>query len=223
MVSSEAAPLAKTGGLADVVAALPSALQEFGDQAAVVIPRYGFIDLRGARRVYDSLPVYLGTHRYDTSVYQAPEEYPLYLINCPPLFGRPGLYGEAGRRLPGQPHSIRRLLPRGVGCGAQPVPLRHSALSRLASRIGSGIPEEHLRHGSHFFRREDAVHHPQFGLPGAVSANSAGRMPQSTPRFIMPEASNSSGRSVISRAESSSRMRSTPSARLTLVKSKDRN
>ena len=100
MVSSEAAPLAKTGGLADVVAALPSALQEFGDQAAVVIPRYGFIDLRGARRVYDSLPVYLGTHRYDTSVYQAPEEYPLYLINCPPLFGRPGLYGDADADYP---------------------------------------------------------------------------------------------------------------------------
>ena len=57
MVSSEAAPLAKTGGLADVVGALPAALRDFGDEAAVVIPRYGTIDLTSARRVYDNLPV----------------------------------------------------------------------------------------------------------------------------------------------------------------------
>lgn len=100
MVSSEAAPLAKTGGLADVVAALPSALQSFGDQAAVVIPRYGFIDLRGMRRVYDSLPVYLGLDRYDTAVYQATEGFPVYLVDCPPLYARKGLYGEDGDDYP---------------------------------------------------------------------------------------------------------------------------
>jgi len=96
MVSSEAAPLAKTGGLADVVASLPVALQESGDRAAVVIPRYGSIDLKGSRRVYDALPVFLGTDRYDTAIYQAPEEFPFYLVDCPPLFGRKGLYGETG-------------------------------------------------------------------------------------------------------------------------------
>jgi starch synthase len=96
MVSSEAAPLAKTGGLADVVAALPSALQSFGDPAAVVIPRYGSIDLRGSRRVYDRLQVYLGLNSYSVSIYQAPAEYPLYLVDCPPLFDRKGVYGESG-------------------------------------------------------------------------------------------------------------------------------
>jgi starch synthase len=96
MVSSEAAPLAKTGGLADVVAALPSALQSFGDQAAVVIPRYGAIDLRGCRRVYDRLQVYLGPTLYTISIFQAPAEYPLYLVDCPPLFDRKGFYGDAG-------------------------------------------------------------------------------------------------------------------------------
>src|SRR5215468_2546472 len=96
MVSSEAAPLAKTGGLADVVGALPSALRSFGDDVAVVIPRYGFIDLKRSRRVYDVLPIYLGATRYDTSVYQAPAEFPFYLIDCPPLFDRRGLYGESG-------------------------------------------------------------------------------------------------------------------------------
>src|SRR5579872_4351427 len=100
MVSSEAAPLAKTGGLADVVGALPNALRSCGDDAAVVIPRYGSIDLRGMRRVYDALPVFLGTTRFDTSIYQAPAEFPMFLVDCPPLYDRKGLYGEAGLDYP---------------------------------------------------------------------------------------------------------------------------
>jgi starch synthase len=96
MVSSEAAPIAKTGGLADVVGALPSALRAFGDEVAVVIPRYGTIDLTTARRVFDHLPVHLGLDRYDTVLYQAAEEFPAYMVDCPPLFDRPGFYGEAG-------------------------------------------------------------------------------------------------------------------------------
>ena len=96
MVSSEAAPLAKTGGLADVVGALPAALRDFGDETAVVIPRYGSIDLSSARRVYENLPVWLGGVRHDTVVYQAPAEFPLYLVDCPVLFDRTGYYGASG-------------------------------------------------------------------------------------------------------------------------------
>ena len=100
MVSSEAAPLAKTGGLADVVGALPSALRLCGDEAAVVIPRYGSIDLKGCRRVYDTPPVFLGPARFDTAIYQAPAEFPLYLVDCPKLYDRKGFYGEAGLDYP---------------------------------------------------------------------------------------------------------------------------
>lgn len=98
MVSSEAAPLAKTGGLADVVGSLPHYLRSNGDETAVVIPRYGSIDLKGTRRVYDSMPVFLGPARYDTAIYQAPAEFPLYMVDCPPLFAlaRQGFYGEDG-------------------------------------------------------------------------------------------------------------------------------
>jgi starch synthase len=96
MVSSEAAPLAQTGGLADVVGALPAALREMGDEVAVVVPRYGSIDLKNARRVYDGIVVYLGLARHDIAVYQAPAEFPFYLIDCPPLFDRKGYYGESG-------------------------------------------------------------------------------------------------------------------------------
>jgi starch synthase len=100
MVSSEASPLAKTGGLADVVGALPAALREAGDEVAVVIPRYGSIDLKRARRVYDGIAIYLGPTRYDIAIYQAPAEFPFYLVDCPPLFDRKGLYGESGMDYP---------------------------------------------------------------------------------------------------------------------------
>jgi starch synthase len=97
MVSSEAAPLAKTGGLADVVGALPIALRETGDEAAVVIPRYGSIDLKGARRVYDQIPIYLGPARHIVAIYQAASTaFPLYLVDCPRLYDRKGFYGESG-------------------------------------------------------------------------------------------------------------------------------
>jgi starch synthase len=100
LVSSEAAPFAKTGGLADVVGALPTALAEFGDHAAVVLPRYGSIDLRTARRVWDRLFVHFGSDSYETTIYQAPAAFPVYLVDCRPLFDRKGLYGENGLDYP---------------------------------------------------------------------------------------------------------------------------
>jgi starch synthase len=43
-VSSEAAPFAKTGGLADVVGSLPKALRQQGVDARVIMPLYGFMN-----------------------------------------------------------------------------------------------------------------------------------------------------------------------------------
>ena len=43
-VASEAAPYAKTGGLGDVIGALPRALAKRGHDVLVVIPRYASID-----------------------------------------------------------------------------------------------------------------------------------------------------------------------------------
>ena len=100
LIASEAAPFAKTGGLADVVGSLPSALRAFGVEVAVVIPRYGSIDLKNARRVWDNLPVYFGPVSYPVSIYQAAAEYPVYLVDCPPLYDRKGFYGESGMDYP---------------------------------------------------------------------------------------------------------------------------
>ena len=102
MVSSEATPYAKTGGLADVVGSLPPALKALGHDVAVVLPRYTTIDLKPAKRLWDHLWVHLGPAGFDCTVYQAPADFPLYLIDCPALFDldRKGLYGENGLDYP---------------------------------------------------------------------------------------------------------------------------
>jgi starch synthase len=100
MISSEAAPFAKTGGLADVVGSLPLALRSQGDEVAIVIPRYQTLELKNLRRVWDNLAVYFGTDFYPYSIYQAPAEYPVFLVDCPSLYDRKGFYGEAGLDYP---------------------------------------------------------------------------------------------------------------------------
>jgi starch synthase len=96
MVASEAAPFAKTGGLADVVGSLPAALKSLGHEVAVLLPRYATVDLKTARRVYGGLPIWLPPDRYDTSLYLIERETPFYFVDCPPLYDRSGFYGEDG-------------------------------------------------------------------------------------------------------------------------------
>jgi starch synthase len=94
MVASEAAPFAKTGGLADVLGSLPAALASLGHQVAVVLPRYASIDLKAARPVYDNLDVWFGPDRYRCSLYSTDGPVPFYFVDCPPLYDREALYGD---------------------------------------------------------------------------------------------------------------------------------
>jgi len=100
MLASEAAPFAKTGGLADVVGSLPAALKSLGHEVAVLAPRYRLVDLKTMRRVYDHLPVWVAPRSFDTSLYLAERQTPFYFLDCPPLFDRPGFYGEEGEDYP---------------------------------------------------------------------------------------------------------------------------
>jgi len=97
MVASEATPFAKTGGLADVLGALPAALQSAGEQTAVVIPGYRQNQYDGEPRIaYRSLWVPIGPG-YLVDIYQTSERgVTFYFVDCPPLFDRDGIYGSGG-------------------------------------------------------------------------------------------------------------------------------
>ncbi len=104
MVASEAVPFAKSGGLADVVGALPPALVAAGDDVAVVLPRYRGVSLAGAERVWENLTVWLGGSSYRTEIYAVNHRgVPYFLLECPALYDRDGLYASGGTDHPDNP------------------------------------------------------------------------------------------------------------------------
>ena len=91
MLGSEALPFAKTGGLADVLGALPPALARIGWDVTVALPRYRGV---AAGTVVDTFPITIGAFTYDVSFHRAPmaDGAHALLIDCPALFDRDGLY-----------------------------------------------------------------------------------------------------------------------------------
>src|SRR5579884_687556 len=94
MVASEASPFAKTGGLADVLGSLPSALVRWGEEVAVVLPRYRSVPLpHDAPVLTRRVPV--GPHAFDVAVYEMTRRGVRYLfVDCPALYDRDGIYGD---------------------------------------------------------------------------------------------------------------------------------
>jgi starch synthase len=94
-VASEGLPFSKTGGLADVVEALPKALVARGHEVAVALPRY-----RGTRSstvVIPSLTVSLGSRlrfpAIDDGTLLNGVRY--FFVDDPAYFDRDGMYGNA--------------------------------------------------------------------------------------------------------------------------------
>lgn len=103
MAASEANPYAKTGGLADVVGALPFSLSERGEEVAVVMPLYAgsAAQTKAAERVYDRMPIHLDDSLYACEIRRIVDRsVTFYFVNCPELYDRPALYGEAGKDYP---------------------------------------------------------------------------------------------------------------------------
>ncbi len=94
MIASEAVPFSKTGGLADVLGALPRALVELGHDVIVLTPRY--------RREPAGDPV----ARFDVSLggrtltAQFDRADGAVLVDAPTLYEREGLYGVANNDYP---------------------------------------------------------------------------------------------------------------------------
>jgi starch synthase len=93
MVSSEATPFAKSGGLADVLGALPAALQAMGDEVAVVLPRYRRIPWESTESAFDNMVVYAGATPYRVDIRTRVERgVRFYFVEAPYFFDREGLY-----------------------------------------------------------------------------------------------------------------------------------
>jgi starch synthase len=98
MIASECAPYAKTGGLADVVGALPKALRALGHEVIVVIPKYAAIDYNrfGLRPFLSPLGVWMGDTEEWCAVHTAENDgVPVYFIESNKYFDRWGLYHDA--------------------------------------------------------------------------------------------------------------------------------
>jgi starch synthase len=91
LIGSEALPFAKTGGLADVLGALPSALARLGWDATVALPLYRGVD---AGAVVDQFPVTVGGYTRDVAFREAalPDGARALLVECPDLYDREELY-----------------------------------------------------------------------------------------------------------------------------------
>ncbi|MDR1430316.1 MAG: glycogen synthase [Spirochaetaceae bacterium] len=100
MCTSEAVPFAKTGGLADMAAALSLVLAKLGHDVRVVMPRYYSIDRSHLTRIEGAMGVPMGGMEEWCAVYRAelpgsPEKNPVqvYFIDHEIYFGRDGVYG----------------------------------------------------------------------------------------------------------------------------------
>src|ERR671927_417303 len=93
MIGSEALPFSKTGGLADVLGALPNALARLGHRVTLVIPKYRGVQSHGAAI---SLPVPLGAAVFDTRFIEQPldEGVRVIFVDRPDLYDRDSIYGS---------------------------------------------------------------------------------------------------------------------------------
>ncbi len=97
-ISAECYPLAKAGGLADVVGALPKYQIDLGVEASVLMPRYHLPGiLERDWTVVHQGSFHLGSHLLDYSVHHLPKEtlgFPVFAIDIPGKFDRPGIYND---------------------------------------------------------------------------------------------------------------------------------
>jgi starch synthase len=94
MAASEVEPYSKTGGLADVLGALPSALARAGHSVGVVTPRYRSVELDAPQVVLDGLALVLGPDTHVVRILAADARgVTHYFLDYPPFYDREEIYG----------------------------------------------------------------------------------------------------------------------------------
>lgn len=96
-LAAEVAPLAKVGGLADVVGALPEALRALGVDARIIMPKYGIVPNDGLTVVAKDVLVRLRSRVERVTVLTRTlpgSAVTVYLIDHPNIIGTGGVYFE---------------------------------------------------------------------------------------------------------------------------------
>ncbi len=101
-VASEGVPYSKTGGLADVIGALPRALAALGHQVSVYLPRYRQTKLSEPATVVRSITIPFDDEYRFASVVSGVSQGGVrsYFVDYPPYFDRDALYGTAAGDYP---------------------------------------------------------------------------------------------------------------------------
>ena len=170
--ASEGVPFSKTGGLADVVGALPRALAALGPSgqrlpAALSPDQADRSRHRGSQRhrsLRRPVPLCLRRHRRQSG------RSALLFRRVSSILRSRRTLRHAGRRLSRQRRALRLVLPHRAGSLEDSRRPAHFSLSRLAIGADSGSASHHLRRGPRLPRCRHGLHHPQHGLPGTVSA-----------------------------------------------------
>ncbi len=101
IAASEVAPLAKTGGLADVIGSLPRYLKEAGVDVSVIMPKYRWIHQESLGQGEFLIPI--GKKNIWGKIERSwlpDSDIPLFFVVQNHYFGRNGLYGENGQDYP---------------------------------------------------------------------------------------------------------------------------
>jgi starch synthase len=102
MASSEMTPLARTGGLGDVLESLPAELERRGHEVSVVLPFYRSIRENRKLEIKStgvSFAVQIGSKRVETEIMEccAPNDVQVFLVRRDEYFDRTGIYGSGDR------------------------------------------------------------------------------------------------------------------------------
>ncbi|MDC7243790.1 MAG: glycogen/starch synthase, partial [Sphaerochaetaceae bacterium] len=95
MITSEAVPFSKSGGLADVASALSIALAELGHNVSVLMPAYGFINLDDFSSPIANFKIELNSKKENIEVVKTTlKNVDFYAVKHPYFTERNGIYGD---------------------------------------------------------------------------------------------------------------------------------
>jgi starch synthase len=123
IIGSEAQPFSKTGGLADVLGALPPALSRLGWDVTLVSPRYKGVE---AGDLADRFPLMVGGRRIELQLFEAPlpSGGRAILVDAPEAYDRDGVYGVGTQDYPDNPRRFGVLARAALEFAARQSPRR---------------------------------------------------------------------------------------------------